>query len=103
MQVRVGQAVRTLLATRHGEHAVIPPASDGQPSKRCMQYERARDLSEGGRPVLVKESVFQLVPGVSSSWSSGVRQAVWRHGYWHVARSQVKTKFIFTCSANTRA
>jgi len=34
--------------------------------------------------------VFQLVPGVSSSWCSGVKQAVWRHGYWHIARSQVR-------------
>ena len=56
---------------------------------RRKQYEKARDPFSGGRPILVKESVFQLVPGVSSSWCSGVRQAVWRHGYWHIARSQV--------------
>jgi hypothetical protein len=43
----------------------------------------------GSGPVLVKESIFQLVPGVSLSWCTGVKQAVWRHGYWHVARSQV--------------
>lgn len=41
------------------------------------------------RPVLVKESIFQLVPGVSSSHSTGVRHAIWRHGYWHIARSQI--------------
>ena len=34
------------------------------------------------------EPVFQLVPGISGSASPGVRNAVWRHGYWHVARSQ---------------
>jgi hypothetical protein len=34
--------------------------------------------------------VFQLVPGVSSSACSGVKQAVWRNGYWHIARSQVR-------------
>lgn len=60
---------------------------------RKAQYERARkvtDSSKGGRPILVQESVFQLVPGVSSSYCSGVRQAIWRHGYWHIARSQVR-------------
>lgn len=43
------------------------------------------------RFITVKESIFQLVPGVSSSNSNGVREAVWRHGYWHIARSQVMT------------
>jgi hypothetical protein len=35
-----------------------------------------------------KEPLFQLVPGISGSASCGVRNAVWRHGYWHIARSQ---------------
>ena len=39
--------------------------------------------------VAVTESVFQLVPGISSSACTGVREAVWRRGYWHIARSQV--------------
>ena len=58
--------------------------------RRRSKFEHARDMIGGaGRPFLVKESIFQLVPGVSSSACSGVRQAVWRHGYWHIARSQV--------------
>ena len=36
-----------------------------------------------------KEPVFQLVPGICNSASCGVRNAVWRHGYWHIARSQI--------------
>lgn len=40
------------------------------------------------RFVTIKESVFQLVPGISSSASTGVKEAVWRYGYWHIARSQ---------------
>jgi thioesterase domain-containing protein len=37
----------------------------------------------------VRESIFQLVPGVTSSPSVQVRQAVWKRGYWHIARSQI--------------
>jgi hypothetical protein len=57
------------------------------PASTGMGMDRVHVLGSG--PVLVKESIFQLVPGVSSSWCTGVKQAVWRHGYWHVARSQV--------------
>jgi hypothetical protein len=59
--------------------------------RRKREFEAARNMGSGGdgRPILVKESVFQLVPGVSSSACSGVKQAVWRNGYWHIARSQV--------------
>lgn len=60
--------------------------------RRKREFEAARNMGSGGdgRPILVKESVFQLVPGVSSSACSGVKQAVWRNGYWHIARSQVR-------------
>lgn len=59
------------------------------------------DLNKLRRFVTVKESVFQLVPGISSSASTGVREAVWRRGYWHIARSQVPKLFLhslFCCS-----
>ena len=84
-RVKMGEAVRQLLSATGG-------AAGEAGFRRRKQYERARDLHSGGRPILVKESVFQLVPGVSSSWCSGVRQAVWRHGYWHIARSQVRSR-----------
>ncbi len=43
MQVRVADAVRTLLASRDGEHAIIPAeAGATKPSKRRKQYEKAR-------------------------------------------------------------
>ncbi len=45
--------------------------------------------SARGRPLLVREPIFQLVPGVSSSSCVGVREAIWRRGYWHVALSKV--------------
>lgn len=80
--------MRSLLSARDGENVIVGDHGHGA-SKRRRQYEKARNLSEGGRPILVKESVFQLVPGVSSSYAAGVKQAVWRHGYWHIARSQV--------------
>lgn len=35
------------------------------------------------------ESIFQLTPAVSSSPSNDVMDAVWRRGYWHIARSHV--------------
>lgn len=60
------------LESRRGDHRKSPLLSTRQ-----------------GRVVAVNESVFQLVPGVSSSCENGVREAVWRHGYWHIARSQV--------------
>lgn len=44
--------------------------------------------------ITVKESVYQLVPGISSSACTGVREAVWRHGYWHIARSQVSFSLL---------
>ena len=88
-RTNVADAVRRLMAAREGESIVSGTAIPGQPTKRRKQYEAARNMASGGRPILVKESVFQLVPGVSSSYCSGVKQAVWRHGYWHVARSQV--------------
>jgi hypothetical protein len=40
-------------------------------------------------PKLVNESIFQLVPGVFSSRRNAVREAIWQHGYWHIARCQV--------------
>ena len=61
--------------------------------KRRAQFEAARDLTGKGRPFLVKESIFQLVPGVSSSACVGVKHAMWRHGYWQIARSQVRLQF----------
>ena len=61
--------------------------------KRKGQFDAARDLTGKGRPFLVKESIFQLVPGVSSSACVGVKHAMWRHGYWHIARSQVCLQF----------
>jgi hypothetical protein len=35
------------------------------------------------------QKIFQLVTGVSSSNNKSVQQAVWKDGYWHIARSQV--------------
>ena len=60
-QVRVADAVRTLLAAREGEHAIIPPGGaggDNAMSKRRRQYEMARSLTGGGRPILVKVCCF---------------------------------------------
>lgn len=89
-QTSVADSVRRLLLARNGTSFGMDPGGSGtMPGKRRREYEKARNLSDGGRPIVVKESVFQLVPGVSSSWSSGVKQAVWRHGYWHIARSQI--------------
>lgn len=81
-RVGVSDAVRSILGVQDNAECGIRKRKD---------FDKARGLYGGdGRPILVKESVFQLVPGVSSSWCSGVRQAVWRHGYWHIARSQVR-------------
>ncbi len=80
----MSDAVRSIL-TMSDDHSI------GNKKRRQFDHARGSD----GRPIIVKESVFQLVPGVSSSWCSGVRQAVWRHGYWHIARSQVRALCIF--------
>lgn len=41
------------------------------------------------RPGNTDEPIFQLVPGVNSSCRPEVVNAIWRQGYWHIARSQV--------------
>ncbi len=83
-RVQVSDAVRSIVTMRDSKECGI---------RKRKQFDAARSLGGGsgcgGRPIVVKESVFQLVPGVSSSACSGVKQAVWRHGYWHIARSQV--------------
>lgn len=53
------------------------------------QFERVGDLGARSEPTLVCESIFQLVPGVSSSCKNGVMEAIWKYGYWHIARSQI--------------
>ena len=53
---------------------------------KSMQTQNFRGLSKWGEKM---ECIYQLTPGVSSSNSKEVRAAVWRHGYWHIARSQV--------------
>lgn len=45
--------------------------------------------SEQDLPAVMPEAIWQLVPGVASSRKPGVVRAVWRHGYWHIARSQI--------------
>ena len=92
-KAEVADAVHRLLQARdgHDDWLVGIPAK----RRRLEEYAKATNLADGGRPLTVMESVFQLVPGVSSSWCSGVRQAVWRHGYWHIARSQVR---VLVCS-----
>ena len=40
--------------------------------------------------ILVDESIYQLVPGVSSSRRNAVKEAVWKNGYWHIARCQMQ-------------
>ena len=85
--MQASAAVRQLLAETDADASL--PAEGEFRKRRRRQYEKALNPAKGGRPILVKESIFQLVPGVSSSWCTGVKQAVWRHGYWHIARSQV--------------
>ena len=41
-----------------------------------------------------EEPIFQLVPGVASSPSSGMCSARWNDGYWHIARSQVNQSSV---------
>lgn len=88
-RVQVSDAVRSIVTMRDSRECGI---------RKRKQFDAARSLGGGsgcdGRPIVVKESVFQLVPGVSSSACSGVKQAVWRHGYWHIARSQVCVCFF---------
>lgn len=38
--------------------------------------------------VPIDESIFQLIPGVSSSSNNNVKDAIWKKGYWHIARSE---------------
>lgn len=59
----------------------------GEPPGRLS----ARSLQEplDSRVSFQDESIWQLVPGVSSSRKPGVVQAVWKMGYWHIARSQI--------------
>lgn len=45
--------------------------------------------TSGSGVCLIDESIFQLVPGVSSSSSTGLQDAIWKEGFWHIARSQV--------------
>ena len=40
-------------------------------------------------PRLDSEHIYQLVPAVSSSSDAEVQRAIWKEGYWHIARSQV--------------
>lgn len=46
--------------------------------------------SQFRRPVVVDEPIFQLVPGVSSSQRNQVLDAIWRHGFWHIARCHIQ-------------
>lgn len=76
--------VRDLTTAAHGKHdetlaKMMMDAFDGD----VANLDKFNIMADAG-----KEPVFQLVPGISSSASCGVRNAVWRHGYWHVARSQ---------------
>jgi hypothetical protein len=93
-QVRVSQAIATIAQQISNDvpEAGIHRRRDFEMARR-LPYSTSAGLDKvhvlGAGPVLVRESIFQLVPGVSSSWCSGVKQAVWRHGYWHIARSQV--------------
>ena len=57
--------------------------------KRLLGDNAQEKTQKLQRFVTIKESIFQLVPGISSSSCTGVREAVWRYGYWHIARSQV--------------
>jgi hypothetical protein len=63
------------------------------------QFQTVKQLMEDPTPDVFKnlkttdivrhstETLFQLVPGVSST--ENVQNAVWKNGYWHIARSQV--------------
>lgn len=56
---------------------------NGMPRKtRLSEFEM-------DKMVAVDETIYQLLPGVTSSCLNGVQEAIWRHGYWHIARSQV--------------
>lgn len=46
-------------------------------------------IVEDVQVIAVDECIFQLIPGVSSSPNNNVKDAVWKKGYWHIARSQV--------------
>jgi hypothetical protein len=95
-RVRIAQAVQEIIrhvgtdvkeaGIKRRRQFELARAVQGDPNSNAWEQ---RSDALGASPVLVRESVFQIVPGVSSSWGTGVKQAVWRHGYWHIARSQV--------------
>lgn len=68
----------------------LTPAPTEQELMEVLQLVLAKPaLPDILRPMAAYEPIFQLVPGVSSSMSPRVQDAIARQGYWHIARSQV--------------
>jgi hypothetical protein len=58
----------------------------------CEEYVLSRHPGSASTqrfPRLDSEHIYQLVPAVSSSSDAEVQRAIWKEGYWHIARSQV--------------